>query len=252
MQTEQQRPSSLSYHDKSSGQQTQRNQSHSGQILRLAPKLLELFPQRVMLNSRELATIVKLESSTLAQTQLMTWANEIYHAKPKLSLGLLLQQLTQRVSRWQASKVGERYGSSQLSLLQLETAFNELIIELQQAEAEAHDHEIKEVMQWMIEHTSTLKQQTLNKTNDQSQNFDLENLFQHMRAFSKEAQERLFTAAPETLKKQVYQKVQILLERESHRTRPQDFMLAQHAVWWSIMRQELNLPSLRLRLFDGW
>jgi hypothetical protein len=51
------------------------------EVLRLAPRLLSLFPQRVMLNSRELAAVVKLEQSSVPVPQLLSWATELYQAK---------------------------------------------------------------------------------------------------------------------------------------------------------------------------
>ena len=80
----------------------------------------------------------------------------------------------------------------------------------------------------------------------------LRSTFTAFRVLSKEAQERVFIAAYRNFKRQVYQRVHSLLGRESQQARPQDFIIAQTAVWWSIIRSELNLPPLRLRLFDGW
>ena len=221
------------------------------ETVRLAPKLLSLFPQRVMLNSRELAAVVKLEQSSTSVSQILAWASEIHQAKPQTSLNLLLQQLTQRVQRWQSAHIGEKYGASQLSAQLLETSFNDLITELQQAEAEAHEQEIKEVIIWLIDSVTQLKVRALLASTDLAY-LNLETLSTAFRTLSKEAQERIFIAAPESLRHQVYQRVHSILERESHRARPQDFIIAQTAVWWSIMRSELNLPPLRLRLFDGW
>jgi hypothetical protein len=221
------------------------------EVLRLAPRLLSLFPQRVMLNSRELAAVVKLEQSSVPVPQLLSWATELYQAKPQVNLSFLLQQLTQRAQRWQSSRIGEKYGASQLNSSQLETAFDELLADLGQAEAEAHEQDIKQVMIWLIESVQHLKERSLLSTSD-LEYLDLEGIFSAFHSLSKEAQERFFIAAPESLKRQVYQRVHALLEKESHRTRPQDFIIAQTAVWWSITRSELNLPPLRLRLFDGW
>ena len=218
---------------------------------RLATKLLSLFPQRVMLNSRELAAVVKLEQGSTPLSQVLAWASEIHQAKPQSSLSSLLQQLTQRVQRWQSARIGEKYGASQLSAPLLETAFNELITELQQAEAEAHEQEIKEVIIWLIDRVAQLKVRALLASTELAY-LNLEALSTAFRTLSKEAQERIFIAAPESLRRQVYQRVYSVLEKESNRARPQDFIIAQTAVWWSITRSELNLPPLRLRLFDGW
>ena len=236
----------------SSNSRTSSNQKVGGkQTVRLAPRLLSLFPQRVMLNSRELAAVVKLEQSSAPIAQVLAWAQEIHQAKPQASLSFLLQQLTQREQRWQSTRIGEKYGASQLNTSLLESAFDELISDLRQAEAETHEQEIKEVILWLIDSVNQLKQRALLPATDLS-SLSLEDLSTAFRILSKEAQERVFIAAPEPLRRQVYQRVHSLLERESHRARPQDFIIAQTAVWWSIIRSELNLPPLRLRLFDGW
>lgn len=238
-------------HTHSSKSHTSNQQLGVKQTVRLAPQLLSLFPQRVMLNSRELASVVKLEQSSAPIAQVLAWAQEIHQAKPQASLSFLLQQLTQREQRWQSSHIGEKYGTSQLNTHLLESAFNELLSDLGQAEAEAHEQEIKEVILWLIDSVNQLKQQALLPDTDLSY-LSLEALSTAFRVLSKEAQERVFIAAPETLRRQVYQRVHSLLGRESQRARPQDFIIAQTAVWWSLIRSELNLPPLRLRLFDGW
>ena len=70
-----------------------------GELQKLAPALLALFPKRVMLNSRELASVVRLESGTVPIFQLVTWANELLQKNPQQSLNSLLHQLAQRALR---------------------------------------------------------------------------------------------------------------------------------------------------------
>jgi hypothetical protein len=47
-------------------------------------------------------------------------------------------------------------------------------------------------------------------------------------------------------------RLQEVLEREAHRARPQDLILAQRAVYWRLLSSELGLPSIHLSIFDQW
>jgi hypothetical protein len=234
-----------------SGVKQPSNFTNTGEAERLAPALLSLYPQRVMLNSRELAAVVRLESGAVPTSQLLAWAKELHQSKPQQVLNTLLHQLAQRTLRWQSSHVGDKYGSAQIDPNQLEVAFNELITEVRQAEAEAHDLEVREVITWIIQRLLDLKHR-VTLPNTAAGYLSIEMLLPTLQRLSIEAQERIFISAPESIKKQVHTRVQSVLVRESNRARPQDFVIAQKAVWWSMMRSELNLPPLRLCLFDGW
>ena len=222
-----------------------------GELQKLAPALLALFPKRVMLNSRELASVVRLESGTAPISQLVTWANELLQKNPQLSLNSLLHQLAQRALRWQSAHVGDKYGTIQIDATQLDRAFDDLITEVKQAEAEAYDTNIREVIAWIISQLDYLKHRT-SVPKETKNHLSLDTLLPALRHLELEAQERIFIVVPAELKTHVHTKVQNVLKRESHRARPQDFVIAQKSVWWSMMRYELNLPPLRLCLFDGW
>lgn len=222
-----------------------------GELQKLAPALLSLFPKRVMLNSRELAAVVRLESGTVPISQLLTWSNELVQSHPQQSLHSLLHQLAQRALRWQSAHVGDKYGKVQIEARQLDNAFNDLIMEVKQAEAEAYDLNIREVITWIISQLDYLKQRAL-LPNDTQNYLSLETLLPTLRQLELEAQERVFIVVPSELKTRIHAKIQDVLRRESYRARPQDFVIAQKSVWWSMIRYELNLPPLRLCLFDGW
>jgi hypothetical protein len=61
-----------------SGVKQPSNFTNTGEAERLAPALLSLYPQRVMLNSRELAAVVRLESGAVPTSQLFAWAKELH------------------------------------------------------------------------------------------------------------------------------------------------------------------------------
>ena len=163
------------------------------EMQKLAPALLALFPKRVMLNSRELASVVRLESGNVPVPQLMTWANDLLQHHPQQSLSSLLHQLAQRTLRWQSAHVGDKYETIQIAALQLKKAFDDLITEVKQAEAEAYDIHVREVMAWTISQLEQLKQQT-NLPKDSKNHLSLEAILPALRRLEVEVQERIFIA----------------------------------------------------------
>jgi hypothetical protein len=229
------------------------NQRHDHQ--RLAPVLLELFPQRVMLSSRELSEIVTLEASGVPFAQITSWAHELSQArtsKGPLSLSALLTQLSQRTRRWRSTHIGEKYQQeTTLSPQQIAQAFEALLSETRRAEAEQHDPQLRGVLSWLNGQLSSLAQSSLNKGTEHSRNH-LNIIFDQLEYLSLDFQDRIFLACPDSLKERLRARVHELLAREALRARPQDLIIAQRAVWWSLIEGELSLPPIRLRLFDQW
>jgi hypothetical protein len=104
---------------------------------------------------------------------------------------------------------------------------------------------------WLNQRLSTIMERALLDERHKN-HLKVEELSPAMRSLSEETQERLFISAPQELIERSQRQTHVLLERESHRSRPQDFVIAQRAVWWTLIRDELGLPRLRLPLFDGW
>ena len=215
---------------------------------------MALFPQRVMLSSQELSDIVSLEASSVPRAQLLSWAHELHQARPSQgkgrSLSFLLTQLSQRAKRWRSSHVGDRYRQEvMLSDSQLKRAFETLMIEVQRAEVELHDPSLRAVLSWLSLQLVALKNDSM-QHNLESPHQALSEIFERLTQLSHEFQERIFLACPFKLRQQLQQRVHELLERESKRSRPQDLIIAQRFVWWTLVEAELRLPPLRLRLFD--
>ncbi len=226
--------------------------SNAGEPIRLATAFIALFPQRVMLNSKELAAVVQLEASPIPKSQLLAWAHEMQRAQPQQHMSALLRQLVQRAQKWRAARVGDRYASAaQVNIDQLRVAFQELMSEVKRAEAEMHDPALRQVLMWLNQRLSTIMERALLDERHKN-HLKVEDLSPAMRSLSEETQERLFISAPQELIERSQRQTHVLLERESHRSRPQDFVIAQRAVWWTLIRDELGLPRLRLPLFDGW
>ena len=228
------------------------SQRQSQEGARLAPSLLTLYPKRVMLNARELSSVVQLEASGIPNPQLLTWAHELLKTKPQLNMNSLLQQLIGRAQKWRSLRVGDKFGSAeQLDKRSLRLAFEELLAEVKRAELESHDLKVRRVIGWIADQISALQARAL-CDDTRPEHLCLEELFTKMRSLSDEAQESLFSVAPQDLLERLHRETQSLLDREYHRSRPQDFVIAQRSVWWTLLREELSLPTLRLHLFDGW
>lgn len=205
-----------------------------------------------MLNARELGSVVQLEASGVPNSQLISWAHEQLKANPQLQLNSLLQQLVIRAQKWRSSRVGDKFGSSdQIDHVMLKRAFEELLAEVKRAELESHDLEIRRVIEWLGGQMILLQQRAL-CDRSRPEYLHLESLLPEMRALADEVQERLFSALPQDVLDRLQTETLTLLKRESTRARPQDFVIAQRAICWTLLREELSLPALRLRLFDGW
>lgn len=223
---------------------------------RLAPVLLELFPQRVLLSSRELSEIVNLEASGVPHAQLNSWAHELAQSRSakggSLALPALLAQLSQRARRWRSTHIGEKYQQeTALSPQQISQAFEALLGETHRAEAEQHDSHLREALSWLNGQLSLLAQTSQHTLNEQPQSH-LTWMFEQFEYLNIDFQERVFLACPEALRERLRNRVHELLAREALRARPQDLIIAQRAVWWSLIEAELGLPPIRLRLFDQW
>ena len=219
---------------------------------RLAPTLMELFPDRVMLSSRELAEIVKLEESGVPAKQLLTWAQELRNGRRGLRLSQVLPQLHQRAKRWQNAHIGGKYREGvTVSQGEIERAFEELISEVRRAEASSHEPQLHAVFSWLTRQLSTLQQRaTYPATHPEYQS--LSSVLEGLRKLEEELQARVLTAIPDSLRDQVSKQVRASLKREALRARPQDFLIAQRAVYWAALLKELSLPPMRLSLFNQW
>lgn len=221
---------------------------------RLAPALLELFPERVMLSSRELSEVVSLERSGVAVAQLLAWARELCAQRQGAKISGVLRQLSQRAKRWHASHVGDKYQrdhESDLSPARLAEAADELITKLRRAEAELHEPKLCAVLTWVTGEIHRAKRRALSKPSDLL-HLKPADLFDQLRSLDQEFRERVSLALPAELERRMQLRLQEVLEREAHRARPQDLILAQRAVYWRLLSSELGLPSIHLSIFDQW
>ena len=234
------------------GSATGRGQVGLNEVRRLAPALLELFPERVMLSSRELSEVVKLEACGVPLPQLITWAREMSTGRRGQRMSNILHQLSQNAKRWRTSHVGDKYQQEvQLSRIEIEQNIDELIADVRRAEAELHEPKLREVLSWTVHQIIQIKQRGLLAENEPD-HLNLPSVFEHLRSLDDELQERLLIVLPFDIQRRVQARMQKILERESNRSRPQDFMIAQRSVYWALLSEELDLPEIHLSIFDQW
>ena len=232
--------------------ESSRGRRNEGEALRLAPALLELFPDRVMLSSRELSEVVRLESCGVPLSQLLAWAREMNGGRRGQRLSALLHQLSQRATRWRTAHIGDKYQQEVArSDLEIEQAISGLIAEVRRAKAELHEPDLRIVLSWLTEQLVNLKRRALLAVDD-PHHLTLPSVFKHLRSLDEELRERTFIVLPLDIQKRIQARTHTLLEREANRARPQDFMIAQREVYWMLLSDELGLPAVRLTVFDQW
>jgi hypothetical protein len=215
---------------------------------RLVQAILEVYPQRFMLSSKEISQVASLERSSAPIEQLLSWIEELIKTTEKQKrppLPQLIRQLEQRVQRWDAQHVGDHYQrEAQVSASQISEAFTQLIAAVHVATREQSDVSLISVFKWLESQLKDVAQTCATNLQydpiDQLERLD-ELLF-----------ERVLQDGPHELIKRVSDRAQSLLKAESKRARPQDFIRAKHRVLWILLRAELNLPSLWLNLHGGW
>lgn len=229
-----------------------RGRHPGGETFRLAPALLELFSDRVMLSSRELSEVVRLESCGVPHAQLLAWAREMSGGRRGQRLSNLLHQLSQRATRWRTTHVGDKYQQEVArSDIEIEQAMSGLIAEVRRAEAELHEPDLREVLSWLTERLINLKRRALLAVDD-PHHLMLPSIFERLRSLDEELRERTFIVLPLDIQQRIQSRMHKLLDREANRARPQDFMIAQREVYWMLLSDELGLPAVRLTIFDQW
>jgi len=148
--------------------------------------------------------------------------------------------------------VGDKYQQEiQLSKAEIGHALEELIAEIRRAEAELHEPQVRAVLSWITDQLTQLKHRALLAEN--LPNFlSLPSIFELLRALNEELQERISLVLPFDIQQRIQARTQSSLERESNRSRPQDFIVAQRTVYWMLLSAELGLPEIHLSIFDQW
>ena len=215
---------------------------------RLVQAILEVYPQRFMLSSKEVSQVASLERSSAPVEHLLSWIKEIIKTteeQKRPSLPQLIRQLEQRVQRWDLQHVGDHYQrETQVTVAQISEAFTQLVAAVHVATREQSDPSLISVFKWLesqlkdVAHTCA--EDTQYDPVDQLERLD-ELLF-----------ERILQDGPHELIKRMNERVQSLLKAEHKRTRPQDFVRVKQRVLWTLLRAELNIPSLWLNLHGGW
>ncbi len=212
---------------------------------RIAQVILEIYSQRFMLSPKELATISRLEQYSTPVEKLLSWIEELASQSKKPSLGHLVHQLEQRAQRWQAQHIGEQYSAESIVRSeQIQEAFSQLIHLVASRAFEQSNSEVLKLFQWLEER---LYEYAL-ACRDYPELDPIERLRHLNEIFS----DKVFAEAPADILERVQTRTQELLRSEFLRARPQDFVIAQRKVMWSLLRGELHLPRLYLCIYGEW